>query len=96
MLRKNRKIDRLVPFEIAGALDGTEFHRGDEMYAEGCDSWNSRRRKRANGREEEARGASLSFSLRHDFSTVLTKTRIKPDQLDRAPTTPHNSSFVRS
>lgn len=52
--------------------------------------------KEQNGREEEARGVSLSFSLRHDFSTVLTKTRIKPDQLDRVPTTPHNSSFVRS
>lgn len=39
---------------------------------------------------------SLSLRIRHDFSTVLTKTRIKPDQLDRVPTTPHNSSFVRS
>lgn len=38
----------------------------------------------------------LSLRIRHDFSTVLTKTRIKPDQLDRVPTTPHNSSFVRS
>lgn len=72
------------------------------MYAERCDSWISRRRKRANGRErkkvEGAASLSLSLSLRirHDFSTVLTKTRIKPDQLDQVPTTPHNSSFVRS
>lgn len=45
--------------------------------------------------ERKKLGVPLFLSL-YDFSTVLTKTRIKPDQLDRAPTTPHNSSFVRS